>query len=260
MMTRSFILSEQAWLKLRVTLASFVMLFMNFAPSFTWSASPPVSPLHIEATSTTASIEAHKVPLADILRALGVQVGFEVIAQEPGATRSLSLKQVPLAEALEQLLLGANFVIEYAQPTDNVDSAPRTIATIFLLPEISPEIAEQERTNREAIQVQAAAADDIPHPIDQTLDSSFSSESSFQKRGHQEEAVSSASKGNRSLAASHALRQQLNPLRDVPPDTPNSKPIVSSGQQVPSALQQQALEQVRALADQLETARQQLRN
>ena len=240
---------------LRVTLATFIMLFMNFAPSSTWSAPSPLSPLHIETTSTSASIEAHKVPLADILGALGVQMGFEVVAQEPGPTRSLSLKHVPLAEALEQLLLGANFVIEYAKHTNNMDSTPRPIATIFLLPEISPEIAEQERADR-----QASQAHNNPHTISQTQKSPFPSESPLLEPGHQEQTVSSESRRTRSLAARRALQQQLNPLRDAPLDMPNHEPVVSSGQQVPLALQQQALEQVRALADQLETARQQLRN
>ena len=260
MMSVYSIPSKWTWQVLRVNLLTLIMLFVSFSPSSALSEDSSLAPLQIETTSTTASIEAHRAPLADILRALGVQMGFEVVAQDPGPTRSLSLKHVPLAKALEQLLLGVNFVIEYAKPTDDVRTTPPTIATIYLLSEVSPEIAEQERATREASQVQTAIRT-TPQPTDQIQKSpgqAFSSESSLLEPNSSERAVSFDSSGTRSLAASQRLQEQLNPLQGVPPDPPSQEPAVWSGQQVPFSLQQQALEQVRALADKLETARQQL--
>ena len=210
------------------------------------SANSPSPRMQVEATSTTASLEIQDVPLVEVLRTIGAQVGFEVEAEDPGPRRSLSLNQVPLGDALEQLLLGTNFVIQYA-PTNNAgSSSSRTIATIYLLPGVSAEKAEDERAARaqEATVPQYSSEDsDLlePEAFDETLPTEPESNDSS------------------SQATTRALDRLMNTPPGLTPSSPEDQEDFSaSNQDGPFQVPQETLDRVRSLAEQLKRAQQQL--
>jgi hypothetical protein len=73
--------------------------------------------LRVISTPTGLTVEAQGVSVEEILRAVGVQVGFTVVAKEAHyPLLSLAIKDATVEEVIEQLLRGESYAVVYREP------------------------------------------------------------------------------------------------------------------------------------------------
>ena len=90
--------------------------------------------LKVVVTEAGLTVEAHGVDTEQALRAIGEQVGFTIVAKEAAhPVLDIFLKDVPLEEALQQLLRGENYAIVYQTPKGEKTPGEEKIGKVVLL-------------------------------------------------------------------------------------------------------------------------------
>jgi len=127
----------------------------------------------VQVISTPAglTVEAHSADVAQILREVGAQVGFVVVAREaPYPVVDVSIKDTLLEEALQQLLRGENYALVYRSQGEGKIAGGGKIGKVVLL---SPPTAlaatpatESGRQQQEHRQALVQNQENTPQPSD----------------------------------------------------------------------------------------------
>ena len=90
--------------------------------------------LKVVSSATGLTVEAHDVGVEEVLREIGEQVGFTVVVKEAARpVLNVSVKDVTLDEALQEILRGENYAILYPRLTGEGAPATGRMGKIMLL-------------------------------------------------------------------------------------------------------------------------------
>ncbi len=201
------------------------------------------------------SVEARDVSLTEVLRAIGAKVGFAVVnAGDAQRTVTLSLKDATLDAVLRELLRPGNYVLVYRE--DGGGKKPSRIETIVLLGPAVPGRANLDAGAREPAQ----SGYPVTAPNDTDFTRSYDSPPVGQPMPTPPTAASPADPGGtRGRRASEQAKTEPAPRANetTPPvagtPTGQNHPI-PPGAPDPAHVQDQILQQVRAMVDAMRRA------